>query len=62
MVLVVVLRAGCHTASLSGVPPNQKPCCFTIYSSERELNLEMEDVTSKNIWINNIREIMFADR
>jgi hypothetical protein len=60
--LSLPVAEGCHTAALSSVTGGRRGCCFTVHSSERELDIEMEDSVARAIWVHNIREIMFADK
>ncbi|CAE7662173.1 unnamed protein product [Symbiodinium microadriaticum] len=59
---ITEVAEGCETAALSGVPVNRQSYCFTVYSSDRELDVEMEDSATRAVWVKNIRQIMLADR
>lgn len=52
---------GASTQALSHITnPTKVGCCFTIYAEDRSLDVEMQDVISKNLWVSNLNDICFV--
>jgi hypothetical protein len=57
----VLILPGASTQALSNVTnPTKAACCFTIYAEDRSLDVEMQDVISKNLWVSNLNDICFV--
>jgi hypothetical protein len=61
--LIIEVTSGANTQALSHITnPAKAACCFSVYSEDRSLDVEMSDVVSKNIWVLNLNEICFANK
>jgi hypothetical protein len=58
---IIEVVPGASTQALSNVTtPSKAACCFTIYAEDRSLDVEMQDVISKNLWVSNLNDICFV--
>lgn len=57
---IIEVVPGASTQALSQITnPTKVACCFTIYAEDRSLDVEMQDVVSKNLWVSNLNDICF---